>query len=258
MSAQAGDIVPPNGHADVLPATGHADVVPAFDPVRLPVRGGGTFPVHRVYCVGRNFAEHAREMGAAVPASKQERGTPVFFLKPTDALTLAPDVPYPPATRDLHHEVELVVALGTDAPAGTLDDAQADALVFGYAVGLDLTRRDLQAQAKARGLPWDTGKGFDAAAPISELVRRDDAGDVFAGGLSLTVNGALRQQGRFDDLVWSVPEILRELSALYRLRAGDLVFMGTPAGVGPLQPGDTFEARVDGVASLRGRIVAAT
>ncbi len=240
-----------------MSATHGGDVIPAPEPVRLPVRGGGTFPVRRVYCVGRNFAEHAREMGAAVPASKAERGTPVFFLKPTDALTLADDVPYPPGTRELHHEVELVVALGADAPAGALDPAQAQALVFGYGVGLDLTRRDLQAEAKAKGLPWDTGKAFDGAAPVSALVRAGEAGDVLAGGLSLTVNGTPRQQGRFADLVWSIPEILQALSTLYRLRAGDLVFMGTPAGVGPLLPGDTFEARVDGVGTRTGRIVAA-
>lgn len=234
------------------------DVIGAHPVVRLPVRGGGTFPVHRVYCVGRNFADHAREMGAAVAASKADRGTPVFFLKPTDALTLAHDVPYPPGTTDLHHEVELVVALGSDAPAGVLDPDAAHALVYGYGVGLDLTRRDLQAHAKAKGLPWDTGKAFDDAAPVSELVPVAQAGDLDARGLTLTVNGQVRQQGRFTDLVWSVGEILHELSKLYRLRAGDIVFMGTPAGVAALQPGDVFEATLDGIATRAGRIVAAT
>lgn len=233
------------------------DVVAALPVVRLPVIGGGTFPVHRVYCVGRNFSDHAREMGAPVAESPADRGTPVFFFKPVDALTLASDVPYPPGTRDLHHEVELVVALGTDAPIGVLPVQDAESLVFGYTVGLDLTRRDLQAAAKAKGLPWDTGKAFDSSAPVAPLVRRDEVGPLDTRRLTLRVNGELRQLGSFADMVWSVPEILHELSKLYALRAGDIVFMGTPAGVGPLEVGDSFEAMVDGVASRRGRIVAA-
>ncbi|HVI25995.1 MAG TPA: fumarylacetoacetate hydrolase family protein [Xanthomonadaceae bacterium] len=228
-----------------------ADLVPALLPARLPVRGGGLFPVHRVYCVGRNFAEHAREMGAQVPA---ERGTPVFFLKPADALVTDGVVPYPPGTRELHHEVELVVALGRDAPPGVLDPRDAAALPCAYGVGLDLTRRDLQAAAKARGLPWDTGKAFDASAPVSELVRADEVGALDGLSLSLAVNGERRQHGALADLIWNVPEILHELSRLYALRAGDLVFMGTPAGVGPLQPGDAFVASLDGVVALHGRI----
>lgn len=232
------------------------DVIPAHPPVRIPVRGGGTFPVRRIHCVGRNFADHAREMGAAVPASKAERGAPVFFTKPADAIVLDGVVPYPRGTRELHHEVELVVALGADAPPGTLDPAQAGALVYGYAIGLDLTRRDLQAAAKAKGLPWDTGKAFDHSAPVSELVPADEAGDLAARTLTLEVDGEVRQHGAFADLIWDVPEILHELSKLYALRAGDLVFMGTPAGVGPLLPGDAFEARLDGVVTLRGRITA--
>lgn len=238
------------------PASG--DVIAAAPAVRLPVQGGGTFPVRRVYCVGRNFAEHAREMGAAVATSKHERGTPVFFLKPTDALTLDDDVPYPPGTRDLHHEVELVVALGLDAPPGVLSVEDADALVFGYTVGLDLTRRDLQAAAKSKGLPWDTGKSFDFAAPVASLVPKRDAGALDKRRLTLRINGELRQHGTFNDLIWTVPEILHELSKLYALRAGDLVFMGTPAGVGPLQPGDAFEAAIDGIATRTGRIVASS
>ncbi len=235
------------------------DAIAAPLPVRIPVRDDGTaptrmFPVRRIYCVGRNFAEHAKEMGANAPASKAERGQPVFFCKPADALVLDGVVPYPPGTRDLHHEVELVVALGVDAPAGVLDPAQAQALVFGYGLGLDLTRRDLQAAAKAQGLPWDAGKAFDHAAPISELVPASSVGDLATRGLSLAVNGTLRQQGRFSDLIWDVPEILHELSKLYALRAGDLVFMGTPAGVGPLQVGDSFEAHLDDLLVLHGRI----
>ena len=142
--------------------------------MRIPVRGGGTFPVRRVYCVGRNFADHAKEMGAAVPASKAERGTPVFFAKPADAVVLDGVVPYPPGTHELHHEVELVVALGAMHRRRTA--AAMPSLVFGYAVGLDLTRRDLQSAAKAKGLPWDTGKGFDHSAPVGEIVRAADIG----------------------------------------------------------------------------------
>jgi fumarylpyruvate hydrolase len=236
----------------------HQDVVPAAPVPRVAVRGGGTFPVHRIYCVGRNFADHAREMGAQAPASRDERGQPVFFLKPADAITPAGDVPYPPGTRDLHHEVELVVALGQDAPPGELDREGAAALVFGYGIGLDLTRRDLQAAAKAKGLPWDTGKAFDHAAPMSELVRARDVGALESRTLTLRVNGQQRQHGAFADLIWDVPDILSELSRLYALRAGDLVFMGTPSGVAALQPGDRFEAALDGMVELHGRIVAAT
>ena len=234
------------------------DVIAAPPQPRIPVRGGGQFPVRRIYCVGRNFAEHAREMGAAVPTSAADRGRPVFFLKPADAIVIDEAVPYPRGTQDLHHEVELVVALGRDAPAGELDPADAAALIFGYAVGLDLTRRDLQTAAKAKGLPWDTGKAFDHSAPISAIVPVAEAGELGARALSLEVNGQLRQRGSLDDLVWNVPEILHELSRLYALRAGDLVFMGTPAGVAALQPGDRYHAVLEGVAELHGQIAPAT
>jgi 2-keto-4-pentenoate hydratase/2-oxohepta-3-ene-1,7-dioic acid hydratase in catechol pathway len=234
------------------------DVIAAAPQPRIPVRGGGQFPVRRIYCVGRNFAEHAREMGAAVPTSAADRGNPVFFLKPADAIVLDEAVPYPRGTQDLHHEVELVVALGRDAPAGELDPADAAALIFGYAVGLDLTRRDLQTAAKAKGLPWDTGKAFDHSAPISPIVPVADVGELGARALTLEVNGQTRQRGSLDDLVWNVPEILHELSRLYALRAGDLVFMGTPAGVAALQPGDRYHAVLEGVAELHGHIAAAT
>ncbi len=251
-----------------------ADVIAAAPHHRIPVRRQGagssdavtyssvapdtaadTFPVRRIYCVGRNFAEHAREMGAVVPTSAADRGNPVFFCKPADAVVLDGRVPYPRGTNDLHHEVELVVALGADAPDGLLDPVAADALVFGYAVGLDLTRRDLQATAKAKGLPWDTGKAFDHSAPISALVPAHEVGDLSMHSLTLRVNGEVRQHGALGDLVWNVPEILHELSKLFALRAGDLVFMGTPAGVGPLQPGDRFEATLDGVVGLHGEVV---
>ena len=225
---------------------------------RIPVRGGGTFPVRRIYCVGRNFADHAREMGAAAPASKTDRGQPVFFHKPADAIVIGnAAVPYPPATRELHHEVELVVALGRDAPPGVLVREDAPPLVFAYGIGLDLTRRDLQAAAKAKGLPWDTGKGFDHSAPISELVPAAQVGALAGRTLALRVNGDVRQHGSLDDLIWDVPDILHELSKLYALKAGDLVFMGTPAGVGPLLPGDAFVAALDGIAELRGMVAGA-
>ena len=226
----------------------------AVAPAEVPVRGGGMFPVHRIYCVGRNFADHAKEMGASAPASPAERGRPVFFLKPADAIVTDGVVPYPPGTHDLHHEVELVVALGKDAPPGELDRDDAQALVFGYAVGLDLTRRDLQAEAKAKGLPWDIGKAFDASAPVSEIVPVAAAGALATKTLTLDVNGTRRQHGALSDLIWNIADILHELSKLYVLRAGDLVFMGTPAGVGPLQVGDHFHARLDGVVDLSGEV----
>ena len=233
------------------------DIIPAPPVPRVPVRGGGTFPVRRLFCVGRNFADHAREMGASAPDSKAERGTPVFFHKPADALVAGnADVPYPPGTNDLHHEVELVAALGRDAPAGVLSRDQAQALVVAYGVGLDLTRRDLQGAAKAKGLPWDTGKGFDHSAPISDLVLAAQVAALDGLTLTLRVNGEVRQHGALHDLIWDVPDILVELSKLYALKAGDLVFMGTPAGVAALLPGDAFVASLDGVAELTGRIVA--
>ncbi|HVI58735.1 MAG TPA: fumarylacetoacetate hydrolase family protein [Luteimonas sp.] len=230
------------------------DVIPAPACPRLPVRGGGHFPVHRIYCVGRNFADHAREMGAAAPASQAERGQPVFFLKPADAVAVDGQVDYPPGTNDLHHEIELVVALGRDAAPGALDRDAAQALVLGYGIGLDLTRRDLQAAAKAKGLPWDTGKAFDQSAPASELVPAAQVGELAPRTLSLEVNGVLRQRSRLDQLIWDVPDILIELSRLYALRAGDLVFMGTPAGVAALRPGDACVGRLDDLLELRCRI----
>ena len=230
------------------------DVIPALPVPRVPVRGGGTFPVHRIYCVGRNYADHAREMGAA-PPPKAERGLPAFFMKPADAVAPGGDFPYPASTAMLHHEVELVVALGADAPGGgVVAEADAAGLIFGYGVGLDLTRRDLQAAAKAKGLPWDTAKGFDHSAPVGELVPAAQVAVLGPQRLELRVNGQLRQGAPLSDLIWDVPEILHELSKLYALRAGDLVFMGTPAGVAALRPGDRFEATLEGVASLQGHI----
>jgi 2-keto-4-pentenoate hydratase/2-oxohepta-3-ene-1,7-dioic acid hydratase in catechol pathway len=237
-----------------------ADLVPAAATPRIPVHDAdghvlGDFPVRRIYCVGRNFADHAREMGAAAPASKQDRGDPVFFCKPADAIVVDGQVPYPPGTVNLHHEVELVVALGRDAPPGALAADEAMALVFGYGIGLDLTRRDLQAAAKAKGLPWDTGKAFDHSAPVSALLPAAQVGDHATLDIRLQVNGEMRQQGRLSDLIWNVGEILHELSRLYALRAGDLIFMGTPAGVGPLREGDSFIASLGSRIDLHGRIL---
>ncbi|NUS60182.1 MAG: fumarylacetoacetate hydrolase family protein [Lysobacter sp.] len=218
------------------------DVIPAHAPVRIPVVDGRAFPVRRIFCVGRNFADHAKEMGATAPASKAERGDPVLFTKPADAIVIDGVVPYPSATNDLHHEVELVVALGEGAR------------VFGYAVGLDLTRRDLQSAAKAKGLPWDTGKAFDHSAPISHIVPAAQVGDLAPRTLSLTVNGTLRQRSTLDQMIWDVPDVLEALARYFTLQPGDLVFMGTPAGVAALQPGDVFSARLDDVLALDGRI----
>lgn len=227
-----------------------ADLFPAPPVPRVPFAGRDQdFPVHRIYCVGRNFADHAKEMGAPV-----ERGTPVIFMKPADALHLHPRVPYPSGTADLHHEVEMVVAIGRDID-GTLSPGDGLALVCGYGVGLDLTRRDLQAIAKDKRLPWDVSKGFDASAPVSALRHVDDIGHPTAGtALWLEVNGERRQASTLDEMIFTVDDVLVHLSTLFRLRAGDLVFMGTPAGVAALQRGDRFRAALDGVAELTGEI----
>jgi fumarylpyruvate hydrolase len=207
------------------------------------------FPVHRIYCVGRNFAEHAKEMGVEAP-----KGVPVFFMKPADAVIQSPAIPYPGATADLHHEVELVVALGPDVPE-SLTEANASQAIFGYAVGLDLTRRDLQAVAKEKRLPWDTSKGFDASAPISALVERRQASISPETLLRLTVNGKVRQESTLADMIFSVPEILLALSKLYTLKSGDLIFMGTPAGVAALHRGDEFLAELVDIVAFDGSIV---
>jgi fumarylpyruvate hydrolase len=227
----------------------------AFDAPATPsvavVGTGARFPVHRIYCVGRNYAEHAKEMGAAV-----ERETPTFFMKPADAVVAhGTRIPYPTGTQNLHHEVEWVVALG----AGARDIAPARALdlVFGYGVGLDLTRRDLQAAMKAKSLPWDIAKGFDHSAPISDLVPASVCGHPRAGRIELHVNGELRQSADIAEMIFGVPEIIAELSKLFELRAGDLIFTGTPSGVAALARGDRFEARCAGIAHLTGSIATA-
>ncbi|HEY3520578.1 MAG TPA: fumarylacetoacetate hydrolase family protein [Rhodanobacteraceae bacterium] len=229
-----------------MPYVIHPGEIPA-----LPVHGGvALFPVRRIYCIGRNYAEHAKEMGAEAIS----RAQPVFFLKPADAIVpMGGDVPYPSATKELHHEVEMVVALhggGRD-----IDAAHAPDCVFGYGVGLDLTRRDLQAAAKAKGLPWDIAKGFDASAPVSALRAASEIGHPARARLSLQVNGETRQQTDIADMIFQVADVIAELSTLFELKPGDLIFTGTPAGVGPLQRGDHFRAELQGVAVLEGRIV---
>jgi len=209
----------------------------------LPVAGmAAVFPVHRIYCVGQNYREHAREMGANL------REPPFFFSKPADAVCSDATVPYPPLTASLHHEVELVVTLGSGAV--NIQPEQALSLVYGYAVGVDLTRRDLQTEAKKLGRPWTTAKGFDRSAPLSMIYPVSQCGHPENASISLSVNGGLRQQGNINEMIWSVAEIIAGLSRYFELKAGDLIFTGTPSGVGELRPGDRVECAVDGVGSL--------
>jgi len=205
----------------------------------VPVEGEAAgFPVRRILCVGRNYAAHRREMGG------DDRDPPFFFAKPADAV--APPgaaVPYPPMTADLHHEIELVAALGKGG--ADVSPAQALELVLGYAVGVDLTRRDLQSAARAKGQPWDAAKGFDASAPISAIRRWSGAPP--QGRIQLSVNRQVRQDASVADMIWNVAEIVAEASKLWRLEAGDLIYTGTPEGVGPLVRGDRVEGEVEGV-----------
>ena len=220
-------------------------VIPPPPQASVPVRGGGLFPVRRIFCVGRNYAEHTREMGG-----DPEREAPFFFTKPADAvLTGGADMPYPAATEELHHEMELVAAIGE----GGSDIAAADALahVWGYAAGLDMTRRDLQAAAKKAGRPWDMAKGFDLSAPIGALVPVAQCGHPRAGRIELRVDGAVRQAGDLGEMIWNVAETLAALSALVRLMPGDLVFTGTPAGVGAVGRGDSLAGTIEGVGEVR-------
>lgn len=221
----------------------------------LPVAGTDQrFPVRRVFCVGRNYADHAREMGALDQAEGRE--PPFFFTKPGDAVIGGDgeiSVAYPPLTKNLHHEVEMVVALGSGGANVAVDAAKS--LIFGYAVGLDLTRRDIQAKAKEKGHPWDMGKGFDQSAVAGAISPVAASGHPAAGRIWLTVNGQVRQDGDLSVMLWKVAEIIANLSTLVRLEAGDLIYTGTPAGVGAIVPGDVLEAGVDGVGTLRARIV---
>jgi len=214
----------------------------------VPVVGGGLFPVRRIYCVGRNYAEHAQEMGFT------GREPPFFFLKPGDAVLPVADgevgtMAYPPLTKNLHHEIELVVAIGV----GGRDIAAADAVkhIWGYAVGLDMTRRDLQNDMKKQGRPWSIGKAFDESAPIGPIHPIARTGELTRGAISLSVNGQVRQKGDLSELIWTVAESIEVLSKAWTLQAGDLIFTGTPAGVSAVVPGDTMEGFVEGLGSLR-------
>ena len=225
-------------------------VIPPVPQPTVEVTGtDARFPVHRIYCVGRNYAKHAREMGM-----DPDREPPFFFSKPADALVAnGTPVPYPPRTANLHHEIELVVAIGT----GGRDIPVANALahVFGYAVGLDLTRRDQQFAAREQGRPWDVAKGFDHSAPVSAIRPAAEMGHLEQGAIWLEVNGEQRQRANLSEMIWSVPEIVAELSTYFELRAGDLIFSGTPEGVGPVQRGDSLVGGIDGLETLRITVV---
>ena len=201
------------------------------------------FPVGRVYCVGRNYAEHAIEMG-----HDPDREPPFFFMKPADAVVPPGPLPFPVQTQELHHEVELVVALGKGGHA-IPEDAALDH-VFGYAVGLDMTRRDLQAVAKKAGRPWDMAKGFDQSAPTGSIRTVQEIGHPEQGAVWLRINGELRQEGDLAQQIWKVPETISYLSTLVTLRPGDLIMTGTPSGVGPVEPGDRLEGHIDGVGDV--------
>lgn len=223
-----------------------------IEPVRvpgIPVTGADAlFPVRRVYCIGRNYAAHTIEMGG-----DPDREPPFFFQKNPDNLDPGGVFPYPARSADVHHEIELVVAL----KSGGAGIAPQDALghVWGYAVGLDMTRRDLQAAAKQAGRPWEIGKAFERSAPIGPLRPVSQVGHPAAGAVELKVNGAVRQQGDLGQLIWKVPEMIAYLSDHFELAAGDVIFTGTPAGVGAVVPGDVMEASIEGVGTLTVKVV---
>ncbi len=225
-------------------------VIEAWEPTSLEVAGSADrFPVRRIFCVGRNYAEHAREMGF-----DPDREPPFFFMKPSDALRPAEaPFPYPSRSENVHHEVELVVALGR----GGKDVAKEQALdlVWGYAVGLDMTRRDLQGEMKKAGRPWEAGKAFDASAPCGALRPAAEIGHPKSGAIWLKVNEESRQSGDLSELIWSVPETIEHLSSLFELKPGDLIFTGTPAGVGPVKPGDVMLAGIEGVGEIAVKVV---
>ena len=213
-------------------------------PTLVPVEGGGSFPVRRVYCVGRNYRAHAIEMG-----TDPDREAPFFFTKPADSVVPSGStIAYPPRTSDYQHEIELVIAIGHGGRDIPVD--QAHACVFGYAVGLDMTRRDLQIEARKAGRPWDMGKAFDESAPCGAI--RPATGDAIMnnGAISVTVNGDPRQSSDIALLIWDVAEVIADLSTYVELAPGDLIFTGTPEGVGPVERGDTLVGRIDGLADL--------
>jgi len=225
-------------------------VIPPSPQPSVEVAGSDErFPVHRIYCVGRNYAKHAREMGM-----DPDREPPFFFSKPADAVVAnGTPVPYPPRTSNLHHELELVVAIGTGGSDIPLDSALAH--VYGYAAGLDLTRRDQQFAARDQGRPWDVAKGFDHSAPVSAIRPAAEMGHLEQGAIWLEVNGEPRQRANLSEMIWSVPEIVAELSTYFELRPGDLIFTGTPEGVGPVKRGDSLVGGIDGLETLRITIV---
>lgn len=224
-------------------------VIPPPVQAAIPVAAGGHFPVRRIFCIGRNYSEHAREMG-----HDPEREPPFFFTKPADAVVGGgAETPYPPATTDLHHEVELVAAIGKEGAA----ISPADALdhVYGYAAGIDLTRRDMQAVAKKLARPWDMAKAFDHSAPVGDIMPAARIGHPAKGPIALTVNGKERQRGDILDMIWPLPDAIAYLSTLVRLMPGDLIFTGTPAGVSAVERGDLLEGTVGGVGTVTTRIV---
>ncbi|HEX2010994.1 MAG TPA: fumarylacetoacetate hydrolase family protein [Roseateles sp.] len=219
-----------------------------FAPQEQPsvaVRGSQQrYAVSRIFCVGRNYAAHAREMGG-----NPDREPPFYFTKPANALLPSgSSMAYPPGTQNLHYEMELVIAIGTPVYKATPEAAAA--AVWGYAAGLDMTRRDLQAEAKAAGRPWDTAKGFENSAVITELVPAAQIGELKAGAITLDVNGSEKQRGDLSDMIWSVPEIVANLSQFYHLQPGDLIYTGTPEGVGAVRPGDRISGRIEGLLEL--------
>lgn len=228
-------------------------VFPPQEVATVPVAGSDAlFPVHRIYCVGRNYVEHAKEMGGT------GREAPFFFMKPADAVLPVPhgttgEMPYPSLTSDLHHEIELVVAMGKGG--SNIPASEAMHHVWGYAVGLDMTRRDLQGEAKKLGRPWCTGKGFDHSAPIAPIHPLAETGPMTQGEIRLNVNGVPRQKSSIDKLIWNVAETIEHLSKYYTLQPGDLIFTGTPEGVGAVKQGDLLEGAIDGLGELRVKIV---
>ena len=209
----------------------------------IPTRGGGAFPVRRVYCIGRNYAAHAVEMG-----HDPDREPPFFFQKNPDNLDPSGTFPYPPRSSDVHHEIELLVALRS----GGRDIATEDALdhVWGYGICLDMTRRDLQGTAKKMGRPWEIGKAFERSAPVGPLLPADEIGHPAQGRVELKVNVAVTQEGDLNQMIWKVPEMIAYLSEYFELAAGDVIMSGTPAGVGPVQPGDVLTATIEGLGTL--------
>jgi len=225
-------------------------VIPAPGVVSLAVEGSSArFPVNRIYCVGRNYAEHAREMG-----HDPNKEPPFFFMKPSTAIvTDGGDFPYPSLSKDVHHEMEMVVAIGKGG--SNISPAKALEHVYGYGVGLDMTRRDLQGEAKKMGRPWDTGKAFDYSAPCSALVPAAKIGHPCTGEIVLEVNGEVRQKSDLSQLIWNVPDTIAFLSTLFELQPGDLIYSGTPAGVAAVKKGDVMTGRVAGVGSISVKVV---